>query len=637
MIENIDIVKMHNNETLDFACQELQNYLIKMNNNIKINITENRENTNKTNKIYIGLFTDMDWINAIEVDDPYFDDAIVIDFENGKGNIAGANPRSVLIAVYRFLYEAGCRWIRPGNDGEYIPSVNIEHLKVHVMERPSYRHRGICIEGAVSYENVYDIIDFLPKIGLNSYFIQFKEAFEFFDRWYSHKNNPYKEKEQFSLEKAKEYVVKLEKEIKKRNLIYHAVGHGWTCEALGIPGIGWGNYNKYIPEDTKKYFAEINGKRELWDGIPINTNLCYSNYDVRKMIVDGIVKYLESHPNVDVLHFWLADGYNNHCECDECKKMIPSDYYIKMLNELDEELTLKNINTKIVFLIYVDLFWPPQNEKIKNKDRFIMMFAPIMRVYTDNFKPTAVDVPLKPYVRNKLEYPKSIPENVAYLNAWQKVFNRDSFLFDYHFMWEHLYDPGYFGISELLYKDIVNLNKVGLNGLLSCQLQRAFFPTGLGVYVLGKALWNNQVTFQEIVDEYFTASFGEDADKCKIYLNTLSNLFDSNYLRSSKERINAEDAKLFSSIVEYVDKFRPVIKKHLINRKRIMDVSWKYIDIHAEYITLFAEMLSYRAEGDNTAMYQKWEKLKKFLQQEEDLIQPVFDVYQFIKTIGDFI
>lgn len=639
MLKNdINICKLSDNITIDFACQELKKYLSKMNENISINIIgEKNELYNEGKTIYVGLFSDLDLNGVVKVENEYFDDAIIINFKYGSGMIAGVNPRSVLIAVYRFLYEVGCRWIRPGDDGEYIPTVDINNFRVYVEEKPSYRHRGICIEGAVSYENVYDIIDLLPKLGLNSYFIQFREAFTFFDRWYSHQNNPYKDKEPFSIEKAREYVDKLEKEIKKRGLIYHAVGHGWTCEPLGIPGLGWDEGDYKVPEGAEKYFAKVNGKRELWQGIPLNTNLCYSNPEVRSMIVNNIVEYLENHRNVDVLHFWLADGYDNHCECDECKKMRPSDYYVKMLNELDEKLTKRNIDTKIVFLIYVDLFWPPEVEKIINQDRFIMMFAPIMRVYTDNLAPNNGIVMLKPYVRNKLEHPRTIPENVAYLNAWQKVFKGDSFIFDYHFMWDHFFDPGYFGISELLYKDIVNLSKIGLNGFLSCQLQRAFFPTGLGIYILGKAQWNNKLSFDEIVDEYFKASFGEFADNCKVYLKNLSLLFDPNYLRGLKEKINEKNAKLFSSIPEYIDEFRPIIEKNMHCEEKHMALSWRYLYIHARYATMLAKILEARAEGNKSIVDQKWNELENFLQQEEDSIQKVFDVFQFIKTFGSLI
>ena len=59
-----------------------------------------------------------------------------------------------------------------------------------LREMPSYRHRGVTIEGAVSCEHVMDMIDWLPKAGMNACFIQFLDVpFVFYDRWYSHLDN----------------------------------------------------------------------------------------------------------------------------------------------------------------------------------------------------------------------------------------------------------------------------------------------------------------------------------------------------------------------------------------------------------------------------------------------------------------
>lgn len=50
----------------------------------------------------------------------------------------------------------------------------------------SLRHRGVCIEGADSLENILDFIDWLPKMGYNSFFLQFKLPYTFMARWYHH-------------------------------------------------------------------------------------------------------------------------------------------------------------------------------------------------------------------------------------------------------------------------------------------------------------------------------------------------------------------------------------------------------------------------------------------------------------------
>ena len=98
----------------------------------------------------------------LPVADPVLDDAIRIEVANGTGFITGANLRSVLIAVYRFFREAGCVFVRPGKDGEAVPVRDSARIAVKISERAAYRHRGLCLEGSASYENVAELIDFAP-------------------------------------------------------------------------------------------------------------------------------------------------------------------------------------------------------------------------------------------------------------------------------------------------------------------------------------------------------------------------------------------------------------------------------------------------------------------------------------------
>lgn len=67
---------------------------------------------------------------------------------------------------------------------------------------------------------------------------------------------------------------------------------------------------------------------------------------------------------VDYLHVWLADGLRNHCECEECRKARPSDYYLMIMNEIDERLNEAGLSTRIVFIAYFDTMFPPEYVKI---------------------------------------------------------------------------------------------------------------------------------------------------------------------------------------------------------------------------------------------------------------------------------
>lgn len=568
-----------------------------------------------------------------------FDDALHIDVRGGEGVVAGINPRSVLLGVYRMLTESGCRWVRPGKDGELIPRKRVEDIAVRLREQPSYRHRGVCFDGASSRENVLDMIEWLPKLGFNAYFIQYRDAYIFYDYWYSHKNNPFKTPEPLLPERAGQYTAEAAAEIKKRDLIYHAVGHGWTCEPLGIPVTSWEPADYEVAPEYADYLAEIQGKRHIWGGIPAITNLCYSNPRVRELIVRDVVEYAAAHPEIDVLHFWLADESNNQCECANCRATIPSDDYVRMLNAIDARLTLLGAGTKIVFLMYADLLWAPRTETIRNESRFILIFAPITRTFSVSYRTDGWGDPppaLPEYERNRLKFPSTIAENFSFLRAWQQHFAGDAFDFDYHFVWDHYLDPGAFRCAEILSEDIKALSGTGLNGLMSCQVQRAFFPTGFGMHVLGRTLWDSKLEFQALADLYFADVFGKDGLLCKMYLEQLSSLFDPPYLRGEKPRVDRKQAEQYGQIPQVIERFGPVIERNLLLSadNAFYRSHWQYLSIHAEFCVAYAAMLAAAAAGDEAAAKKKLEELQLFVQEREDAIQPVFDVFTFVFTLN---
>jgi len=631
---SIVVRPLGDHQTIAFAAQELARYLRLILGEKQAVAVQPATRYTPGDGLWLGLGSDLGLGRALAVADPKLDDAVAVDVRQGQGAIAGANPRSVLLAVYRFLTEMGCRWVRPGAQGELIPRRDLAALSAKLQEKPSYRHRGICIEGAVSYENVAEIIDWSAKVGFNAYFTQFREAYTFFDRWYRHLNNPTLAPEPFDLDRARELLARVVEQITLRDMVYHAVGHGWTCEPLGLPGLSWESKTYDLPESVTRYLAEVNGVRVVWQGIPLNTNLCYSNPEVRELIVNSIADYCQEHRNVDVLHFWLADGTNNQCECESCRKMIPSDFYVQMLNAVDMELAARGLPTRIVFLIYVDLLWPPQTERIAHPERFILMFAPITRTYSKDFavQDTATQIP--PYVRNRLQFPANVDENVAFLRQWQKLFDGESFDFDYHFMWDHYLDPSYMATARLLSRDIKLLKAIDLQGFMSCQVQRAFFPTGLGMTVLGRTLWDEQATFEEIAADYFQSAYGDDGALVQGYLQQLSALFDPPYLRGEKPQLSAEAAQRFARIPDVVAQFQPTIERNLAAAAdACRTTSWRYMQLHAELCIRLAAALEARARGDKERTVALWRGVKELLQQNEMAVQPALDVYEFIDTL----
>ena len=627
----VRLVRVSDNQTIGFAAKELARYLKKADPELYVDELLQDGLPESPHCLYLavnpGLKAEM------ELADPALDDAIEICVKNDEGYIKGSNPRSVLIGVYRFLKELGFAFTRPGVEGERTPEVLSREYEVVVKEKPAYRHRGFCIEGADSYENIAEIIDFIPKAGMNEYYVQFWVPGTFFERWYFHEENPKFEREELTRDQVEGFVRSLEEEIVRRGICYHKTGHGWTCEPFGIEGTTWDANRVYnVPEETKNYLAEVNGKRELWGNVPLNTNLCYSNPEVRNKITDAITEYSLKYKHVDVIHFWLADGSNNHCECENCRKMRPSDWYVRMLNELDEKMTAAGSKTRIVFLIYVDLLWEPEVERIKNPDRFILMFAPITRRYGVNYS----DSPdytgeLAPYVRNHLKMPADLSENVARLKKWQEQFKGDSFIYDYHLQWAHVVDPGYELSAKNMYEDMCYLHNLGLGGNVSCQVQRALFPSGAVVNALAKALWDPTKPFDEVEETYYMDVYGKDGPAVHKYLACISAMF--NLYPHMKEQGHFKALNVSKEeIGKVLDEFAPTIEAG-IQRGGEAKKDWQNLKLHAEYVRKLAKAFELHDEGKKEEVAQAAAEVFDYIQENELNLQRVLDVNNTVRVL----
>lgn len=570
-----------NHKTVKYAYEELARLLKAMDSSLYIDLhVYQKRDENKPGVL---------WLLTDETAEATTKDEIYIDVKNGAGVISGSNPRSLLIAVYRFAKELGCRFLFPGADGEVIPKKKLTEteLCVFVDEKPFYRHRGVCVEGAFGYTHARNMVEWLPKVGMNALFIQLWVPGAFFRRVYG--EDPNFADVPLLDEDVPGIVARLEEDLALRGLGYHAVGHGWTCEAFGMRTTDWEVYTGEVPEETKQYFAEVNGVRDLWNGKPLNTNLCYSNPEVRARLADTVVSYCKAHPSVNYLHFWLADDKNNHCECEKCQEKIPSDFYVMLLNEMDEKLTEAGIKTKVVCLVYEDLLWAPEVEKIANPDRFVLMFAPVSRTYSTSYAEfdTTKKFEEVPYVRNRLTMPTSVEELVAKLPKWRAMFNGDSFDFDYHMMWDHFTDPGYYECARILHADVTNLDKLGLEGLVSCQSLRVAFPTGLPMYAMAKGLWDKNSKFEDITKEYFAAAYGKDAEVVEKYMATLSVLFDPVYMRGDKAKDVEGQVANYTKAKAVIEAF---CEEH-ISQKADTSPYWKNLEVHADLCLGYADVV----------------------------------------------
>ncbi len=603
-----------NNSVIEFAKSELDKYLklIGVSADIKLGLFED-----------FGIKTD--------VKNPFFDDAFEIKVENKKGYAAGVNGRSVLFAVYRLLEESGIRFLRPGKNGTYIPK-DITLVDVDIREAASYSTRGIAIEGAVSLENVLDMVEWLPKRGFNCYFTQFRDSFVFFDRWYSHRESTTKEPEPFSREKALEYVDIIKFELKKRGLIHVAMGHGFTSDPFGVPGNSW---DPVDPATFTDFFVEncamVNGKRQVYKNIPMATQMCYSRPIVRSTIVKGAVDYLLENPEVGILDFCLGDAFHNLCECEDCAKLPLADYYNMILNELDEALTEKGINTRIYDELYLELLHPPKEVFLKNPDRFILAFAPISRTYCESLPDTYRVKEIPPYVLNSFEMPLNIDDNLAYLYKYKELWRGPIDLMDYHLMWDYILDAGAESISNIIYQDVRNMEKLGMSGFLSFQPGRNFFPNPLAMTVMGKTLWNKNEKIEDIKRFVYEASYGPEAvSKLEPYFRALSDAFDIGSLRSQKPFDKEVLRSKLTAAIDIMEEYKPYVAQQIESAEDpVRKEWWEFLQYHARLYILFGQSIIARIDNDTDKAKELYEASAQIAWENEDKLQPVLDSWMY--------
>lgn len=574
-----------------------------------------------------GVADDNDWVRIKPVEGGYV--------------LTGSNPRSVLFAVYRYLRELGFRWLRPGSRGVVVPKVRSAVLRgVDVDEKASYKYRTICIEGSCSEQHVLDLIDWQAKQMMNGYFIQFHLGSVFFMRWYAHKGSPYMKPEKMTEAGLTKVAARLEDAIRLRGMNFERMGHGWTCAAMGISGEqGWDRaVDNTVPPDKVDWLAQVNGKKELWGGVAVNTNLNYGNPQVRHAVTDAIVKYAGEHREVNLLHFWLADGSNNHDERPESLNGRPSDYFVDMLNTLDEKLTAAGLATRIVFLIYVDTLWAPVRTTIKNQDRFIIMFAPITRTFLRSFvEPDPTDEKTTEFVRNKLTMPKSAAVNIKYLNDWQKQFKGDGFDFDYHMIWACYYDPNMFTMGRTLHKDIQGLAKIGLHGMNNCQVQRMSFPHNLLMDVAARTLWDRKLSFQQIVDETFTDAFGKDGGAVADVLDGMSKFwlpfFEATYIPDADRKRIAQGQRHMPRLVERNDELRGLVRRNLGRSHGAVKWSWRYLDAYVKLLDLLLPAFESYLKAEPT-FRAKLDKAIDYIWKTEKNLHPALDAHMLVGVLG---
>lgn len=562
-----------------------------------------------------------------------WDDEVLVRSVGKALLVTGSNERSVLFAAYRWLQALGAQWVRPGREGEYLPAIDLPAMDDwEIHEIAGTRHRGIVIEGTCFIEQVLELIDWMPKLRANAYMLQFRTSATFWRHWQERTDSRViTDPRLLAMDECIDRDDRVVAALHERGLLLHRVGHGWTSAAVGWESTGW-EVAHAAPAEIRPLLAEVNGCRDWFKGVPINTELCYSNPEARRRIIEEILGYAQDHPEVDVLHFWTSDDMNNWCECPECAPLQPSDWYIGLANELSPKLAAINPNMKLVVLCYVDTVWPPTQVAPESiGDNVTFMFAPITRCYAHAIldRRCAGEKAYLPFERNHGTLPRANDGYAAVLKAWQEYLpaGTDSFSFDYHLLWSFPQDLIGSDFAHMLRDDVRQYLRAGVNGILSCQTQRTSLPTALAQIALHEYLWNPKLPAGALEDAFFPAAFGPDAALARGFLQAYAKATGAcAHMNEWWQHVTPRRA---AAVRRVLADYRPLIGDALADcTHRVWRTSLKLLVHYIRYEQLLWRALQTRAQGD-------WPKSRAQLQQVIDfLLRTEPQVYRWIDVPG---
>lgn len=649
------IITMQKGDTAEYAAAELKKYITQLSRGQvvpELCFVEELPPDAEKDSIVLASLEELS-LDQSDLFDPFVEDIIDIDIRNGAGYIAGSNPRSILMGVYKYCTSAGCRFIRPGADGDYVPHMDVLAHSFKYRKKADHPFRGECSEGSISYENMRDTVYWLPKIGMNMYMIEGLVPYTYMHKWYGHVGNKkLRQKGQVTdYQMLRDYMDLLEQDIKKTGLQLHTLGHGWMFEKLGIHEGPPQMAMAALREEDKKYLAMLNGKRGLNNGHTFYTHFCYSNPEARKLLVNTLVEYIQKKPFVDFVHVWLADASNNQCECDECRKMHPSDYYVMLLNELDAELERIGSKTRLVFILYVDTERPPEKMRLKHPERFILLSA-IGLHYEKGYVEEPFTDPVPAYERNNY-HPAPAPLRLKWHRDWKALCNNiPSVIYEYRFYTDMYCDLGNMQIAKETHRDMRSLKNVAFQGCMSDQTHRMYLPTALPLIMMGQTLFDSGTEFDQAADDYFAGAFGAEGGKCREYLETLSSLLcPSNFRVGGANGVeeeglgNIETQKMCwinnetvagkaAQIPSVIEDFLPVIERNIAcSADPAQRLSWRYLKYHSSICTLFSEILLAGAENRMEDAKEKYDEMEEYLSEHELEFHNAFDVFLFLRTL----
>lgn len=581
------IPNSRSNNTLRLAGEELTRWLSAACSTAEFGCTNKLERAH----FVLGTFEDLSELLGQELDNDPWIDEIVVRSVNGRLILAGSNPRSVLFAVYTYLDSLGFAWTMPGPDGEVIP--RLEHIPLDhydIYHKASLMYRGFGLAGAYDVHQGQEFVAWMARNRFNYLFIEGNTAQPAYQQALGRK---------VPMQEARRYDRQIIRAAKMRGLTFEHVGHGWTAWTLGFPPGSPRRKEYRLSDEMREMAAELNGVRGIYQNSPGNTHLCLSHPQSQQRMAKLVCHYAQGHPDVDVLAIWMADGFNNWCECSACSQVHPCDLWVQLINRIAREAYEVRPSLKLEVLGYSVLMEPPPTQKIDNsRGNLIFMYAPFIRCYLhslDDSNCVSDQPPHKFPPANQWHYPMNW-EYFQYFEGWREQFSGTNYVFDYYCWLPIKRDIFEGNVPETICRDMKSYPAHGINGCIDCSRAQSFWPTPMARWMQARASWDASVDYELERRRLLELVYGEHAGTVDEYLAmTYQHLLPHHHGREEERGFSEDQVRNYKHALPAI---RGALGAAVDNSGGVRKKFLQRVAVHADFTQLHLDCLLAEAVGD---------------------------------------
>lgn len=279
-------------------------------------------------------------------------------------------------------------------------------------------------------------------------------------------------------------------------------------------------------EDHPEWYSVLVNRKRTWP----RGNLCLTNPEVMKFITPKTIQWIERDPT-GYAYFVAQNDGSRECQCNHCqavhdKEGSPSATYVYFVNDVSDRVEKIYPDKYLGTLAYRFTEKPPLYAK--PKDNVIIRLCNI--IGCDGHPLTECDV------------------NINFLNnlkGWIPIADK-IFIWDYvtnfhHYLMPH---PNWYAVA----KDLKFFHENGIDGLFmqGCMQTEGAANEDMAAWVQAKLLWNPDLDYVELMDEFIDGYYGPAAEPMRKFYNLfLHNVLDNwlhfrLYSRPTEEYLDPE-------------------------------------------------------------------------------------------------